>query len=134
MFSWLRNSKVSVISQFRTRLMIAYTAWKNICKCNWLYSCFTWLVGFDFSNKKLDNISCQGWRWYPSLGIKCAEVTLALLFLSWRFGKLMSHYCYLSSRTWIGFFQNKWLMYKSLQFNTIFFLHKHLGSWFQQPI
>lgn len=117
MFSWLWGSKMSVISQFRTHLVIAYTGWKSICNCNWFYSCFTGLVGFDSSNKKLDGISSQGWRW----GTRYAEVTLALLFLPWRLRNLTSHCHYLCSKTWIGFFQNKLLMYKSLQFNTIFF-------------
>lgn len=118
--SWLWGTKISVVKLFWTYLIIAYIGWKSICK--WFYVCFTGLAVFGSSNKKLDDILSQVWRWYSSLWIKCVEITLALLFLSQRLRNLTSYCHYLCSRTWIGFFQNKWLMYKSLQFNTrVFF-------------
>lgn len=128
--SWLWGTKISVVKQFWTYLIIAYIGWKSICE--WFYSCFTGLVVFGSSNKKLDDILSQVWRWYPSLGIKCVEITLTLLFLSQRPRNLTSYCHYLCSRTWIGFFQNKWLMYKSLQFNTRVFFPAQ-ASWILFP-
>lgn len=124
--SSLGGVEISVVKQFTTDLITAYIGWKTICK--WFYSCFRELVGFGSPNKKLDDILSQVWRWYPSLGIKCVEITLALLFLSQRLRNLTSYCHYLCSRTWIGFFQNKWLMYKSLQFNTRVFFSAQ-ASW-----
>lgn len=114
--SGLWGVEISVVKQFKTHLITAYIGWKSICK--WFYSCFAELVGFGSSGKKLDDILSQVWRWYPSPGIKYIEITLALLFLSQKLRNLSSYCHYLCSRSWIGFFQNKWLMYKSLQFNT----------------
>lgn len=132
--SWLWGVEISVLKQFRTHLITAYIGWKSICQ--WFCSCFTELVGFGFSSKKLDDILSQVWRWYPSPEIKCIEITHALLFLSQRLRNLTSYCHYLCSRSWIGFFQNRWLMYKGLQFNTrVFFpctsiLDPVFSNWF----
>lgn len=59
-FRWWWGSKMSVISQFRTHLVITYTGWKNICNCNWCYSCFTGLVAWLFQQE-------AGWHLFTEL-------------------------------------------------------------------